>query len=111
MKISLLGVYAHTSERDWENNNDVLNSGCDDRLVDDIAEQLIHGPTGSQLKVIFGGGRQNFLNATETDDQGNNGHRTDGKNLINEWLAKGKPGNMRSYVWNKVRVYRCPINE
>lgn len=78
------------------------SSNCDDNLIDDIAEQLVYGPTGSQLKVIFGGGRQKFIDQTEKDEQGFPGERTDRKNLIREWLANGKSGENRSYVWNKV---------
>lgn len=67
----LLGVYAHTADRDWECNSDVKRDRCDDNLVDDIAEQLIHGPVGKHLSVVFGGGRTNFFDENETDEQGN----------------------------------------
>lgn len=43
---------------------------CDDNTVDDIAEQLVYGPVGKHLSVIFGGGRTNFFNETEKDEQG-----------------------------------------
>lgn len=65
-----LGVYAHTAERDWECNSDVKRDSCDDNTVDDIAEQLVHGPVGKHLSVIFGGGRTNFFDETEKDEQG-----------------------------------------
>lgn len=96
------GVYAHTANRLWETNADVLRSNCDDKEVNDNAEQLVYGLTGSQLKVIFGGGRMNFLNETVVDEEGNPGHRTDGKHLINEWLAQGRDGEQRNYIRNKV---------
>lgn len=40
---------------------------------------------------------------------GNAGRRTDGKNLINEWLNNKNGDENRSYVWNKVRfsLYLC----
>lgn len=97
--ISLLGVYAHISERDWESNADIQASQCKDAAIDDIAKQLIHGPVGKRLSVIFGGGRANFLNNTEPD-----GQRTDGKNLIHEWLNGVEPGKNRTYVSDKVSV-------
>lgn len=97
-----LGVYAHIAERDWECNNNIRDDNCDDNAIDDIAEQLVHGPVGKHLKVIFGGGRFNFINATEKDEQGKFGKRTDGKNLIKEWLNNKKDNEVRSYVWNKV---------
>lgn len=63
-------MYAHTAERVWECNSNVKHD-CDDDEVDDIAEQLVSGPVGKHLKVIFGGGRYNFLNETEQDEEGN----------------------------------------
>lgn len=96
-------MYAHTAERDWECNSDVKKSECDDNLVDDIAEQLVHGAVGKHLKVIFGGGRHNFINSTVKDPQGHFGKRSDGKNLINEWLNAQTLHEKRTYVWNKVK--------
>lgn len=95
-------MYAHIADRDWECNKDVLDSKCDDNKVDDIAEQLIHGEVGKHLKVILGGGKRNFIDATHRDEQGNYGKRTDGKDLITEWINKRKANEQRSYVWNKV---------
>ena len=97
-----LGVFAHIADRDWECNADVKAAKCDDKDVDDIAEQLVHGDVGKHLKVIFGGGRYNFIDVSTQDEQGNPGKRTDGKNLINEWINNRKPNEKRSYVWNKV---------
>lgn len=97
--ISPLGVYAHTSERDWESNADIQASQCKDAAIDDIAQQLIHGPVGKRLSVVFGGGRANFLNNTEPE-----GKRTDGKNLIHEWLNSAEPGKNRTYVSDKVSI-------
>lgn len=96
------GVYAHTAHRDWENNEDVRLSACDESQIDDIAKQLVYGETGSQLKVIFGGGRKNFHNSTTFDEEGNPGSRSDGRNLIQEWLHRGKEGAQRHYARNKV---------
>ncbi|XP_031628392.1 membrane-bound alkaline phosphatase-like [Contarinia nasturtii] len=95
------GVYAHTAERDWENDAEVLNAYCNDQLVDDIAEQLVHGEVGKHLKVIFGGGRRNFVDKSQKDEEGNPGSRTDGKNLISEWLNNQHKNEQRKYVWNK----------
>lgn len=71
-------------------------------MIDDIAEQLVFGETGSKLNVIFGGGRQNFIDQSVRDEFGYKGKRTDGKNLIKEWLNFTTSGEKRSYVWNKV---------
>ncbi|MEM9624565.1 MAG: alkaline phosphatase, partial [Pseudomonadota bacterium] len=47
-----------------------------------------------------GGGRANFLPVTEADPEypDKQGRRTDGRHLINEWLAGG---SARTYVWNQ----------
>lgn len=95
-------MYAHIADRNWESNNGVVKSNCDDNLVDDIAEQLVHGETGSRLQVVFGGGRGHFIDRIQLDEEGNFGFRTDRKNLIREWLNKKKEGESRRYVWNKV---------
>lgn len=100
-----IGLYAHSADRNWEGNADVLNSHCDDVSVDDIAEQLIHGDIGRQMKVIFGGGRSRFYDESTKNPQGHKGQRTDGKDLIQEWLNYGSSNDQRrKYTWNKVRV-------
>lgn len=99
------GLYAHSAERDWECNADVLKSNCDDTVVDDIAEQLVHSDIGRQLKVIFGGGRGKFYDRSTHNLQGHKGQRTDGRDLIQEWLNNGKTmDHRRTYVWNKVSI-------
>lgn len=104
-------VYAHVACRSWETNTKVRASNCDDAIVDDIAEQLVYGETGRQLKVIFAGGRQNFLNQTTLDEDGNPGARTDGKNLIYEWLENGQDGEDRYYISNRVSRAFFPFNQ
>lgn len=81
------GLYAAVAERDWENNAIIAKDSCDHERVDDIAEQLIYGKTGSRMKVIFGGGSMNFVNHTEIIHEGR-GARTDGKNLISDWILE-----------------------
>lgn len=99
------GVYAHVAHRDWKNNQEVLKMNCDDKLVDDIAEQLVYGDVGSKLKVILGGGRREFLDRSMKDEENHSGERTDKKNLINEWLNLKIDNGKRNYVWNKVLLY------
>lgn len=76
-------TYAHTSNRDWENNAQVPP----DSKVPDIASQAIDnfGKEGlsNGLEVLMGGGRANFLPTTEPQ-----GKRTDGRNLITEFQTK-----------------------
>lgn len=94
------GVYAHAAERDWENNVEVKDSGCDHRLVDDIAEQLVGGEVGPKLRVVMGGGRREFLPKSVTDGEGKKGKRTDDKNLIDDWLNLSSDD--RKFIWNRV---------
>lgn len=104
------GVYAHTANRDWESNVDVLEDHCSDRMVDDIAEQLVYGEVGSRLKVIFGGGRQEFRDQTLFDEEDQPGRRSDMRDLIDEWLANTTIHQRKSYIWNKVcqKCYPSP---
>lgn len=98
------GVYAHIANRDWESDSDV-NQDCESAVVkpDDIANQLIHGEVGKQLKVILGGGRREFLDKTLQDDENSYGDRSDGRNLIDEWKTLREEEDVNgSYVWNKV---------
>lgn len=95
-------MYAHTANRDWESNTDILKSNCSDINNMDIAKQLIFGDIGSKLQVIFGGGRQEFRDATMLDEEGYPGRRTDRRDLIYEWLHNRTVFQNKTYVWNKV---------
>lgn len=100
------GVYAAVSSRNWENDVEVAWDGCNPDVVDDIAEQMIHGSVASQLKVMLGGGSRNFINASSTS-HGSRGFRSDGKDLINEYLLRS-PTNV--YVSNKQELLDVPNN-
>ncbi|XP_053699159.1 membrane-bound alkaline phosphatase-like [Sabethes cyaneus] len=95
------GVYAHTANRDRENDNEVSKDGCDKDLVQDIAHQLVHGDTGKRLKVIMGGGRREFLHKDLDPETEKTGKRKDKRNLIDEWLNLAGEGENRTYVWNR----------
>lgn len=81
------GNYAHIANRGWQNDAAIVTSSCDPEKIDDIAKQLIYGDVGKNFKVILGGGRSNFLPTTVKDEDGINGLRTDGKNLIEDFIA------------------------
>lgn len=63
---------------------------------------MVHGEVGSRLKVIFGGGRQEFRDETMVDEDGHPGRRTDKRDLIQEWLDSNATNDKRTYIWNKV---------
>jgi len=78
-------VYAHTPERDWENDAEMparaRAAGCRD-----IARQLVEFPDGG-IDVALGGGRRNFLG------RGLGGRRLAARaNLIDEWKDRYKDG-------------------
>lgn len=57
--------------------------------------------TGNNLNVILGGGRGEFLPNSTVDEQGNRGNRSDGINLIDEWLENKSDQGQAEYVWNR----------
>lgn len=79
------GVYAHTANRNFENNQALINEGGDPSLCTDIATQLVDGDVGRNLRVVMGGGRREFMRTDETDSDGKPGLRTDGMDLIQRW--------------------------
>lgn len=83
------GNYAHTANRMFESDGDVIFSGSDPNECQDIAQQLVYNNPGKKIKVILGGGRTKFLPNTTKDIDGFVGDRQDEKDLIAEW-AKDK---------------------
>ncbi|XP_050431793.1 membrane-bound alkaline phosphatase-like [Adelges cooleyi] len=57
------GAYAHSAERDWESDSDMLKHAniTSIKECEDIALQLITRDPGRNFKVIMGGGRDKFL--------------------------------------------------
>ncbi|XP_065368412.1 membrane-bound alkaline phosphatase [Calliphora vicina] len=96
------GVYAHTAQRGWENDADIMSANCSPKDNVDIARQLVEWDVGRKLKVIMGGGRRNFIDASVRDEEGIRGERADGRNLINEWLEDKRNQNVNaSYAWSR----------
>lgn len=61
-------------------------SHVEDRdLFNDIAEQILN----AEVNVLLGGGEDNFLMASENGCFAKAGRRSDGRNLINEFIANG----------------------
>ena len=93
-------TYAKSPERNWEDNSKLpaaaVTSGCED-----IAAQLINFKANLQRKyatadidgieVVMGGGRRHFLpnlksaNSADADSE-IEGDRSDGRNLVEEWI-------------------------
>lgn len=99
-------TYAHSADRDWENDaampNIAKNQGCKD-----IAQQLLTFNGGKGMDVVFGGGRREFLPNTVVDEEGSKGKRKDGRNLITEWEASHPQGQ---YVYDKKGFDQIAVN-
>ncbi len=74
------GCYAHTPERNWENDA-TLSPAARAAGFPDIARQLVELAHGDGIDVVFGGGRSNFLPAPA-------GSRGDGRDLVAEWKKR-----------------------
>jgi alkaline phosphatase len=92
-------TYAHTVERDWENDV-TLAKGEKSAGCTDIAAQLVDWSFGDGFEVVLGGGRSNFMTAETADPEypEKTGARADGRDLVAEWQAKYTDG---AYVWNQ----------
>ncbi|KAL4698128.1 hypothetical protein H8957_000934 [Semnopithecus entellus] len=99
------GAYAHTVNRNWYSDANMPGSarreGCKD-----IATQLI---SNMDIDVILGGGRKHMFRMGAPDpeyphDYSQDGTRMDGKNLVQEWLAKHQGAR---YVWNRTELMQA----
>ncbi len=94
--------YAHSPDRDWESDADILRSRKDayEAKFPDIARQMLDFPYGDGLEVALGGGRTKYLPKELKDPEytTRSGERLDGRNLTQEWQNKYKNS---AFVWNK----------
>ncbi|XP_059617758.1 alkaline phosphatase-like [Phlebotomus argentipes] len=104
------GLFGHSSSRGFEDDAEILSRGCDPDLMDDLTEQLVHGDVGRHFKVIMGGGRRHFRNTTVADEEGRSGRRTDGRDLVEEWLADPSKEN-KKFVWNREELLNIDPEE
>lgn len=102
-------TFAHSSDRNWENDTDLPEQAKAAGCVD-IARQMIETPFGRGPDVLMGGGRGNFMLATQEDPEYSDkvGQRLDERDLIAEWKSRHPQGH---YVWNKSQFDQAPINQ
>ena len=119
--------YAHTADRDWESDYDMLRLSNDaarlnkpvnaklykdayDAKFPDIARQLIEFKYGDGLEVALGGGRSKFLPNVTPDPEypARKGERTDSRDLTKEWTAKYKDS---AFVWNKADFDKIDVKK
>lgn len=99
------GNYAHTAERDYESDADVLEKNAKPEECVDIARQLVYSEPGKNVKVLLGGGRSKFRPYNAVDEEGQRGERRDGENLIDKWKEdKEKRKAEARYVWNREQL-------
>lgn len=105
------GVYANVPHRDWEHNNLVPEACRGAENIRDIAHQLVYNEVGKKLKVILGGGRAYFLNTTMSDDEGQKGFRTDGRNLIDEWVIQRAMKGETEFIWHRQQLRELDVDK
>ncbi|XP_040152044.1 alkaline phosphatase-like [Anopheles arabiensis] len=84
-------AYAVSGARYWEDDTE-LPPGCVD-----IATQLVHGDIGTNLTVALGGGSRHFYPTGTLDRNGEPGRRTDGRNLVDEWINDAVARELRAH--------------
>jgi alkaline phosphatase len=94
--------YAHVPDRDWESDAD-LPRAARAAGVPDIARQLVEFGAGDGLELVLGGGRAQFLPASQPDPEepALRGRRADRRDLVAEW-QKRNPGG--AFVWSHAQL-------
>jgi len=77
-------AYAKSADRNWE---DSVPDGC--TAQKDIASQLIDAMESGTVLVAMGGGRRHFLPEGTATEEGGEGRRADGQNLIETATGMG----------------------
>ncbi|CAL8097879.1 unnamed protein product [Calicophoron daubneyi] len=95
------GAYAVTQNRDWEMSVPSKLPGT--VRCEDIASQLVHH--GVNFNVILGGGHSQFYGSPEPETPPVRGKRTDGQNLIRNWISKQAARSRRyAVVFNRTEL-------
>lgn len=81
------------------------------RRTVDIAEQLVYNEEAQKFKVILGCGRRNFLNSTVRDEENVLGRRSDGRNLIEEWVSERSRAGKAEYVWHRQQLDEIDVDK
>lgn len=106
-------AYAHAAHREWENNQ-AISSACRNNpssTARDIAQQLVHNEVAKNMKVILGCGRSMFVNTTMRDSENVAGLRTDGRNLIDEWINERSQQGDAKFIWHNQQLDEINVDE
>lgn len=101
-------TFTHSPDRNWENDEEMPKAAHQAGCLD-IARQFIETPYGRGPDVLMGGGRANFMPATQRDPEYDDkvGQRLDGRDLVAEWKQRHADG---TYVWNAKQFAEAPID-
>jgi alkaline phosphatase len=101
-------TFAHVADRNWENDA-IMAKAPGTASCTDIARQMVESPYGDGPDVMLGGGRGNFMPATQQDPEypDRNGLRGDGRDLVAEWRARHPQG---VYAWNAAQLAAAPAS-
>ncbi|XP_065368146.1 alkaline phosphatase-like [Calliphora vicina] len=102
------GMYAHTANRYWESDADVLAAQQDPATCMDMAQQLITQSPGRNLDVMMGGGMGKFIPNKIKDAHGKKGERKDGQNLLTLWKKLNPKGAL---VTNRKQLLNLNVNK
>lgn len=99
-------TFAHVADRNWENDT-IMAKAPGTTACTDIARQMVESAYGTGPDVLLGGGRGNFMPATQRDPEYPElgGARSDGRDLVAEWQAR-HPGG--TYAWNAAQLAVAP---
>ncbi|MCH7833102.1 MAG: alkaline phosphatase [Proteobacteria bacterium] len=95
-------TYAHSTDRDFEDDAKLAKAWKDPTGCKDIARQLIEFPYGDGIEVALGGGRRHFQpnSMGDAENPKKKGKRKDGRDLSKEWVKKYKSKGS-AFVWNQ----------
>lgn len=93
-------AYAKSVDRNFE---DAVPEGCTEQT--DIATQLIDAMEAGTILVAMGGGRRHFVPEGTTAEEGTEGRRADGENLIERATGLGA-----HYAWNSETFAAAPVD-
>lgn len=98
--------FAKAPERRWESDSGIPPSAREQGCRD-IARQLVEYDLGGGIDVVLGGGRRAFLPTDVFDPEypGVSGHRSDGRNLIEQWQVRFPEGH---FAWNQSQFEAIP---
>ncbi|XP_045223826.2 alkaline phosphatase, placental type isoform X2 [Macaca fascicularis] len=90
----------------------ILKGQKEDKLGPETPLAMDHFPYVALSKVILGGGRKYMFRMGAPDpeyphDYSQDGTRMDGKNLVQEWLAKQQGAR---YVWNRTELMQASLD-